>query len=99
MFRGFLCVIPRGQPARPVFLLIWAFLNHHLPRLDEPNHERIFGLWYLAVREYSPAQQCDTQFAQLFDVPPTTPRPTSAKICTAKQPHSCTSSRNTCWLH
>ena len=66
MFKGFLCVIPRNMPARSVYELVCHFLNNHLSEFSSVNHEKIFNLWYIAIREYSPLQGCDSQYIDLF---------------------------------
>ena len=68
MFKAFLCIIPRNKPARSVYTVICTFLNQNLSRFDQPNHEKIFYLWYVTIREYSSVQQCDQLYVDIFEV-------------------------------
>lgn len=86
MFKGFLCVIPRNMPAKSVYELVCHFLNNHLSSFSNVNHEKIFHLWYIAIREYSPIQTCDELYVELFFVSCQLPRTTSARICTGRLP-------------
>jgi hypothetical protein len=49
-------------PARAVFELACAFLNNHLSKFHQVSHDKIFRLWYIAIREYSPVHGCDQLF-------------------------------------
>jgi hypothetical protein len=66
MFKCFLCVIPRDMPAVSVYELVCLFLNSHLSELSSVSHEKIFHLWYIAVREYSPVHDCRSLYLDLF---------------------------------
>jgi hypothetical protein len=66
MFKCFLCVIPRGMAAGSIYELVCLFLNSHLSDLGSVNHEKIFHLWYIAVREYSPLHNVRPLYLDLF---------------------------------
>ena len=68
MLRGFLCVLPRERPARAVHELVCAFLDGHLGEVEDVNYEKIFDLWYVSIREYSPIHCCDSLLRDLFQV-------------------------------
>lgn len=67
MFKNFLCVIPRNSPAKGVFLLVYHFLTHHLLCFDSPNHDKVLHLWYIAIREFSPANNVHHEYIELFE--------------------------------
>ena len=67
MFKNFLCVIPRNQPALAVFQLVYHFLNRNLDKIFTTFHEKIVGLWYYAIREFSIVNhECSKEYLELF---------------------------------
>ena len=97
MLKAFLCTIPRQMAAHPIYELVCAFLNNHLSRFHNINHEKIFYLWYIAIREYSPIHNCDRFYIDLFYVLNLQLRLTTEKICSERLRLSSTSLKNICF--
>lgn len=56
MIKSLLCIFPRNRAVPVIFMLAADFLDNHLGDTYMACFPSVLGVWYIAVREYSPVQ-------------------------------------------